>query len=100
MDHEYCKFEALTEDSKKKVQEIAVDSKSIESFSNFCAWEHENIGWKIKHGDSNIYSNFLSCLVHSNREFEDKKKSFVHLCENFRFEFLLLHGLRKDESIL
>ena len=55
---------------------------------------------RIKHGDSNIYSNFLSCLVHSNREFEDKKKSFVHLCENFRFEFLLLHGLRKDESIL
>ena len=71
MDHEYWKFEVLTKDSKKKVQEIAVDSKRIESFSNFCAWAHENIEWKIKSGDSNIYLNYI-----------------------------LLHGLSKDESIL
>ena len=87
MDNVYQKFEVLTEDFKKKVQEIAVVSNSIESFSNFCAWAHENIEWKIKHGDSNIYLNFLSCLVRSNREFEAEKNILLIFVKTFSLSF-------------
>ena len=83
----------------KKGSRNSVDSKSIESFLNFCVGLHENIECKIKHGNSNIYTNFLWHLIHSNKEFADQK-IFVALCERFQFEFLLLHKLSKDETIL
>ena len=44
MDNEYQKFEVLTKNFKKKVQEIAVDSKSIKSFFKFLclgAWKYQ-----------------------------------------------------------
>ena len=93
-------FEMIIDDFKKKVEEIAIDSKSLESFLSFCVELHKNIEWKIKHGDSNIYTNFLSQLLHSNREFSCRKKLFGNLCEHFQFEFLLLYDVSKDETFL
>ena len=92
-------FEMIIDDFKKKVEEIAIDSKRLESFLSFCVELNKNIELKIKHGDSNIYTNFLSQLLHSNREFSCRKKFFGNLCEHFQFEFLLLYDLRKDETI-
>ena len=36
MDNKIQKFEVTIDDFKKKVGEIAVDSKSLESFLSFC----------------------------------------------------------------
>ena len=44
--------------------------------------------------------HFLSNLLKLSKEFNDMKKAFVGLCEKFQFEFLPLHDLSKDESIL
>ena len=77
MDNELGKFEVAIDDFKERVQEIAANSKNIESFSDFCVWLHKNIEWKIKHGNSNMYTEFLWQLVCSNKEFAGSKKLLI-----------------------
>lgn len=85
---------------RKLKKEIAVDSKSLESFLSFFVELCKKIEWKTRHDDSNIYMNFLSQLLYSNREFSHRKKLFGNLCEHMQFEFLLSCDLSKDETIL
>lgn len=93
-DEKFQKFEISIEDFIRKVEETAANPENIIAFSHFCSNLHKKIEWRIKHGDSKIYANFLSNLL------IDMKKAFVGLCEKFQFEFLLLYDLSKDDTIL
>ena len=99
-DEKFQKFEISIEDFSRKDEETAANPENIIAFSHFCSNLHKKIEWRIKHGDSKIYANFLSNLLKPNKEFIDMKKAFVGLCEKFQFEFLLLYDLSKDDTIL
>ena len=61
--NEEQKFKIFVENFNKKVQEIAADFNIIYDFWYFCSNLHESMYWKIKHGDSKIFTNFLSFLL-------------------------------------
>ena len=96
---EHWKFEIFVEDFDRKVQEIPTNFNSIYDFWYFCSNLHNSIDWKIKHWDSEIFTNFLSCLLKPDKEYNNLKKAFAGFCKKFRLEFLLLSGLSKDNTI-
>ena len=100
VDGEHHKFKISIEEFDKLVRQVASSIESIRSISYFCSSLHDKIEWRIKHGDSNIFANFLSILLKPDKEYTDVKKAFASFCEKLQFEFLLLYGLSKDDTFL
>ena len=81
MDNKVHNCEVTTDDFQKHVEEIAVDSKKIESFSNSCVELYKNIV------QNNTYTNILPQLVNFNKEFPDRKNYLFLFVNDFNLSF-------------
>ena len=88
---EHWKFEIFVKDFDRKVQEIPANFNSIYDFWYFCSNLHDSIDWKSNMEILKFLLIFCPvCYL---------KKAFAGLCKKFQFDFLLLYGLSKDDTI-
>ena len=81
MDNKVHNFEVTIDDFQKNVEEIAVDSKKIESFSNSCVELYKNLV------QNNTCTNILPQLRNSSKEFPDTKSYLLLFVNVFNLSF-------------